>query len=154
VQSQSDSSAELATGTVSNLYDMRGRLVKQMQTVNKASVTETAETFVTQWAYNLADQVTQVTYPDGELLTSSYLNGSGAAQSATAVSTHRTCANLQTGLQYDLALRLKSQTLGNGVVQTFNYYGLECCGGWCWARWRAANAEIHDGNENHLPSEL
>ena len=56
------------SGSTSWVYgDVRGRLTKETKTITGGG------TFVTEWAYDAADLLTWMRYPDGEQMTTSYL---------------------------------------------------------------------------------
>ena len=96
-----------ASGSTSWTYDARGRLTGETKVIGGSS-------FATGWSYNLADLPVTQTYPDGEVVTSSYtpqltlssLTGTDAYISASG---------------YDSAGRVVSQSYGNGVTQTHSY---------------------------------
>ncbi|PMB25570.1 hypothetical protein CEN47_16765, partial [Fischerella thermalis CCMEE 5319] len=97
--------------------DVRGRLTKETKTITGGG------TFVTEWAYDAADLLTWMRYPDGEQVTTSYLrqklvNGVSGA-SVYVQST-----------QYDAAGRLELQVLGSNQVRIDpGYYGWTVQGG-------------------------
>lgn len=72
---------------------MRGRITSETRVIN-------GQTFTTQWAYNSADQVTQMLYPDGEYLTFSYLPQGGVKRIGAYLTGTKVNANGQISLTY------------------------------------------------------
>jgi RHS repeat-associated protein/uncharacterized repeat protein (TIGR01451 family) len=57
-----------ASGSTSWLYDGRGRVITATQVISSAG----GGTFVTAWGYDSADRLRTLTYPDGEVVTTTY----------------------------------------------------------------------------------
>jgi len=83
---------------------MRGRITSETRVIN-------SQTFTTQWAYNSADQVTQMLYPDGEYLTFSYLPQGGVNRIGAYLTGTKVNANGQISLR----------TFGNGTQTSLTY---------------------------------
>ncbi|MGI6251031.1 MAG: RHS repeat domain-containing protein [Anaerolineaceae bacterium] len=83
---------------------MRGRITSETRVIN-------GQTFTTQWAYNSADQVTQMLYPDGEYLTFSYLPQGGVNRIGAYLTGTKVNANGQISLR----------TFGNGTQTSLTY---------------------------------
>jgi YD repeat-containing protein len=97
--------------------DSRGRLTRESKTISGGG------SFVTQWAYDSADGVTSMTYPDGEVVDYSYLPQqvvNSVIGSATYVQASR----------YDVAGRLTERRLGADQLRTgYTYFGWTTQGG-------------------------
>ncbi|MDQ5824344.1 MAG: NBR1-Ig-like domain-containing protein [Chloroflexota bacterium] len=94
-------------------YNARGRQAKVDYRTGQLSAT--LRTFT--WAYDSADRVTNMTYPTGEAVTYTY----DAAWRQTSVC-GTTC--YASGAQYTALDQPKSFTLGNGLVQGYEYEGV------------------------------
>jgi RHS repeat-associated protein len=97
-----------ASGSTSWLYDSRGRMTKETKVISGTS-------FDTEWTYNLADLPVTMKYPDGEIVTTQYNNN----LLPTSVSG---AGNYVPSMTYDIAGRLLTRALGNGLNQTYAYY--------------------------------
>ncbi len=103
-------------------YDQRGRLIEEDKNITGAG------TFVTEWTYNTANQITSMTYPagpnsqeSGETVTYDYLD-QGAFNSLTGDSSYGNPTYVAAS-SYDAASRLTSRTLGSGLLETsYDYY--------------------------------
>jgi RHS repeat-associated protein len=90
-------------------YDLQGRVVSTAQTIPGAPAT-----YTTYFTYDAMDRVRTMTYPDGEVVTTSYnaqglpdtLNGANSYVSATT---------------YNAASQLDSLTFGNGAATDYTY---------------------------------
>jgi RHS repeat-associated protein len=103
--------------TVWRYGDVRGRLTQETKTITGGG------SFVTEWAYDAADLLTWMRYPDGEQVTTSYLRqklvNSVSGSSVYAQAT-----------QYDAAGRVELRTLGSNQVRTDpGYFGWTVQGG-------------------------
>ncbi|MEZ4711505.1 MAG: hypothetical protein R3A44_30205 [Caldilineaceae bacterium] len=107
------------SGSTTWVYgDARGRLTKETKVISGAG----GGAFVTQWAYDSADQVTSMTYPDNEVVSFAYLNQGllNSVGGTTYVSNS----------QYDAAGRIELRKLGNDQVRTdYVYNGWSTQGG-------------------------
>jgi RHS repeat-associated protein len=105
-----------ASGTSSNVYDARGRLIQETRTVNSVN-------YPTSYTYDGLNRVATITYPTGETVTNAYDAGgmpSTVSSSATG--------NLVTGTTYNQLgniseIDLNSGVNNNGVKTTYGYYG-------------------------------
>jgi YD repeat-containing protein len=100
-----------AAGTTKYQYDKRGNVIRK-------DVTLGGVTYVTQYAYNGADQLTQVTYPSGMVVnyTRNTAGQVSIVQSVTNVTT-----TLASSLQYEPFGPLKGLTYGNGIVEARSF---------------------------------
>jgi RHS repeat-associated protein len=83
-------------------------------------------TYTTQYAYNTAGQLTQITYPSGRVVYYNYDVVGHLCQVATSAAANGSCNAATTYLtlpsvQYDAAGRPLSATYGNGVTATVTY---------------------------------
>lgn len=92
------------------VHDARGRVVGNTKYVQ-------GQTATFAFSYNDADQISAITYPDGEILNHSY-NHSGRITSIGASGYSHVI-----GIEYDLLDRPTRITHGNGVQDTIDYYG-------------------------------
>jgi RHS repeat-associated protein len=104
------------SGTTSFQYDHRGNMLVKRQALGSTTAANLT------YAYNLADQVTQITYPSGRIV--GYVRDS--KQRVTTVRTKVTSAvtawtNLATSMQYEPFAALKQATLGNTLSMTNNW---------------------------------
>jgi RHS repeat-associated protein len=104
------------SGSTTWTYDARGRLTKEVKAINGAG------TFMTQWAYNAADQVQTMTYPGGadgsagEVVTNTY----NAQMASTGVAGTDTYLY---GATYDAAGRVATRKYGAAQkLESFLYY--------------------------------
>jgi len=98
-----------ATSTGGYNYDEQGRLASEDKTIDGA-------TYTTSFAYDAAGRQRTVTYPDStsETVTYSY-NDVSLLNNVSGIETYLAEAN------YNVLGMLKNETLGNNVVNTFNY---------------------------------
>ena len=105
-----------ASGSTTWAYDARGRMTNEVKNISGTNYT-------TSWTYNLADLPITTTYPDNEVVTTTYNNrmlvNSVAGASSTYVSS----------TAYDSAGRMTSRALGNGLTQTHTYNAWNVQGG-------------------------
>ena len=87
-------------------YDERGRVASEKKIFLNSIL------FTTSWTYNSADVPVTMTYPDGEVVTTTY-NTRMLPISVTGDESYVTY------MVYDTAGRLTSRTLGNGVMQKY-----------------------------------
>jgi RHS repeat-associated protein len=97
-----------ASGTTAWIYDARGNVLSETRVIG-------GKTYVVSYAYNLADKVTQITYPSGRIVDVSRdatgrVGGVTTKQNATATS-----ATLASGVVYQPFGDLQSLTYGNGL---------------------------------------
>jgi RHS repeat-associated protein len=105
-------SSTTLTNTLAQSYDARGRMKAATRTVDGANYT-------TQYAYDPADRVIRITYPDNEQVTTVYgSQGQPASLSSTQVGV------LADSASYDEANRLRSlrYPAGGGLVRRQVYY--------------------------------
>jgi RHS repeat-associated protein len=97
------------SGTTAFQYDHRGNMLRKRQAVG---TTATASLI---YAYDLADRITQITYPSGRIV--GYVRdtkGRVVTARTKASSTVTAWTNLATAVQYEPFAALKQATLGNG----------------------------------------
>jgi RHS repeat-associated protein len=110
------------SGSTSWTYDARGRLTQESKVISGSG------TFLTQWAYNAADQVTSMTYPGGnagqagEVVSYAY-HLQGALNTLTGGNSY------VTGTSYDAAGRALLRSLGNSRNTQYTYYAWSSQGG-------------------------
>jgi YD repeat-containing protein len=99
-------------GATTWTYDVRGRVQAATRTVDGVSYT-------TQYAYDAADRVARVTYPDGEQITTTY-----SSQGQPASLTSALGVTLADNASYDAANRLTSlrYPAGGSLVRRQAYY--------------------------------
>jgi RHS repeat-associated protein len=105
-----------ASGTTLFNYDHRGNMLTKRQVVG----TTTAANLT--YAYDLADRVTQITYPSGRIV--GYVRdtkGRVATVRTKATSAVTSWTNVATGLQYEAFGSLKQLTYGNSLSLTQNW---------------------------------
>ena len=97
-----------SSGSTTWAYDQRGRVTGQTQTILGTAYT-------TGWSYDTLDRPVTLTYPDGEVLTTTY----GAhGRPLSAVGTH----SYVTGATYSDQRQPLGWTYGNGTTAQFDYY--------------------------------
>ena len=90
-------------------YDQRGRLTSETKIID-------GQSFTTSWTYNSADEVTSITYPDGEIVYNSYTHQG----LLTAVSGSETYLK---DMHYDAEGRISHIWLGSNVIEKhYTYY--------------------------------
>jgi RHS repeat-associated protein len=101
------------SGTTAYYYDdERGRLSAESKTISAAG------TFTTTFAYDAMDRVVSMTYPDGEVLTTTY-NAQGLPATLTGGS------QLLASASYNALGQAEVLTFGNGITTTYQYYPAE-----------------------------
>lgn len=104
------SSVTDGTGTTSFAYDHRGNVVVKRQTIGTGSADLA-------YAYDLADRVTQVTYPSGRLVQYVYDTKGRVSQIQTKASaTAPSWIVLASGMTYEPFGSLTAMSLGNGLA--------------------------------------
>ncbi|MBP7693152.1 MAG: hypothetical protein KA764_14605, partial [Anaerolineales bacterium] len=104
-----------ASGVTTWTYDERGRVTSESRRVAAG-----LGVYTFGYSYNAADQLLQVTYPDGERVTTA-LNAAG--QPAALTSSFGD--TLVQSAAYDAYARLTALTLGNALTTTYHYYAAE-----------------------------
>jgi len=100
-------------------YDVRGRLLVETQTI-----TDGLGSYALNYAYNNADQLISVTYPDGEIITTTYnARGLPVSLSTSLGGVYATDA------AYDALGHLTSFTSGNNLPTRYDYYPIYQQGG-------------------------
>jgi RHS repeat-associated protein len=106
------SSVSDSTGTTSFAYDHRGNLVDKRQVIGSG----TADLA---YVYDLADRVTQITYPSGRLVQYTYDTKGRVSQVQTkATGTDPNWTVLASGFGYEPFASVKTIALGNGLSVT------------------------------------
>jgi RHS repeat-associated protein/uncharacterized repeat protein (TIGR01451 family) len=98
-----------ASGSAAWAYDARGRVVTETKTIDGIG------TYTTTYGYDAADRAVTMTYPDGEIVTSTY-NPQGLAESLAGTSSY------VTGASYNAMGQMTWLGLGNDVDVTYQYY--------------------------------
>ena len=96
-------------------YDVRGRLLQQTKQIDAAGRRTSA---VTRYQYDVADHLTQITYPDGEVVRHGY---NLAGQIVSLRNTKSTPTWYLNNLTYDVFGRPRVITHGNGTTDTRTY---------------------------------
>ena len=106
------SGGPVQVNTLAQRYDARGRMVAVTRTLDNVA-------YPTGYAYDSADRVTTLTYPDGEQVTTTY-----DAQGRTSSLTSNQLGVLADSASYDAAARLTSvrYPAGGGLVRRQVYY--------------------------------
>jgi RHS repeat-associated protein len=102
------------TGSESYSYDILGRMTELDKVIGTT-------TYSTEYAYNLASEPTQITYPSGREVIQTYdaigrLCGVGASGSTCSSGT-----TYASGIGYNIAGEMTGFTYGNGVVANLSY---------------------------------
>jgi RHS repeat-associated protein len=102
------------TGSESYTYDILGRMTALAKVIGST-------TYTTDYAYNLASEVTQLTYPSGRVVAQTYdgigrLCGVGASGSTCSSGT-----TYASGYNYNTAGEVTEFNYGNGVVANLSY---------------------------------
>jgi RHS repeat-associated protein len=106
------SSVSDATGTISFAYDHRGNLIDKRQTIGGG----TADLA---FGYDLADRVTQITYPSGRIVQYAYDTKGRVSQVQTKPSSgDPSWTILASGFAYEPFGSVKTIALGNGLTDT------------------------------------
>ena len=121
-----------ASGTTSDTYDNRGRLVQEQKTINSVPYT-------TSYTYDGLDRIATITYPTGETVTNTY-NGRGLPNAVSGSSV----GNLVTNAVYNQLGDISEIDLNNGVKTTYGYYGTggtyDTTGGYYGQLWQIKSA--------------
>lgn len=106
------------SGSTAGVYgDSRGRMTKETKVITGGG------TYVTQWAYDSGDQVTNITYPDNEVVTYSYLP-------QMVINTAVGSSTYVNATWYDEVGRIELRTLGANQIRTdYHYYDWDTQGG-------------------------
>ncbi|PKN91158.1 MAG: hypothetical protein CVU44_20570 [Chloroflexi bacterium HGW-Chloroflexi-6] len=104
-----------ASGSAAWVYDSRGRVLSEIKTI-------AGQVYITQWTYNSADLPVSTIYPDGEVVENTY-DDNLLLKSVIGAS------NYVQSTTYDSAGRMTERALGNGLLQTYNYYAWNQQGG-------------------------
>jgi RHS repeat-associated protein len=97
-----------SSGTTYYSYDLRGN-------VTSTAVTLGGNSFITQYQYNAADQLTQITYPDGRTLDYQY-DLAGRLSQVDTTDNQGGNKTLLSAISYQPFGPLKDQTYGNGLT--------------------------------------
>ena len=92
-------------------YDIRGRVVTEAKTIDGAG------TYTTTYGYDAMDRVVEMTYPSGEVVTSTY-NPQGLPESLSGWDDYLTAAD------YNIQGQPTAWSLGNSLETTFSYNAL------------------------------
>jgi RHS repeat-associated protein len=95
-------------------YDNLGRITTVAQVIG-------TKTYNIQYAYNLASQLTSITYPSNRVVTQNYDAIGRLCAVGTSGSTCSSGTTYLTGLTYNAAREALGLTMGNGVQGTFTY---------------------------------
>src|SRR6185312_13753451 len=100
------------SGSTALTYDERGNVLSRNHVIGSQSYTQS-------YTYNLADRLTQETYPSGRIVNYSY-NGVGKLSNVATIS-GGTSTTLASGIAYYPFGPLSSVTYGNGLSGVFGY---------------------------------
>jgi RHS repeat-associated protein len=116
-------------------YDERGRVTQATRRIDSDNLATDAHM---SFEYNEADQITSMTYPDGEVVSTDYdASGQPVALSSNAGTT------FVSDVRYDIFGRILDLEHGNGVADTRTYYGAN-------KRHRLENLQTASATETHL----
>lgn len=103
------------TGSIAYQYDHRGNLTQDTRVI-------AGQTYSTGYGYNLADKLTQLTYPSGRIV---HYYRNDALGRISAVTTQRTASDPEqsvvSGIQYLPFGPIQQYTYGNGLVRQVPY---------------------------------
>ncbi len=100
-----------AAGTLNLAYDMKGRIVQRTR-----KILANGKTYVVKYAYDAADRLTTLTYPDGYIVKYAYDQASNVT-SVTDGGGHTVASNFA----YTASGRLLGLTYGNGTHSSYTY---------------------------------
>jgi RHS repeat-associated protein len=100
------------SGVESFSYDIHGNVIQQMDT-------ELEFNYTTQYSYDNANQLTQMTYPDGRVV--NYSRDALERVSGIQALVNRVTSPIASALQYRADSTLAGMTFGNGIVETRGY---------------------------------
>ena len=120
-------------------YDGRGQVVQENKTIS-------GTTYTSRWSYNSASLPVTLTYPDNEVVTTTYLP-------QMAVNGLSGASNYVSETRYDAAGRAKTRALGSGAVTSYTYKPWSSPVGGALATIQTSNAlqnltYNYDGNGN------
>jgi RHS repeat-associated protein len=100
-----------SSGFTAWFYDARGRVIREEKTVAGIG------TFVTQYTYDAADRVASMTYPDGEVVRTTY-NAQGLP---SQLRSETYGVNYAANVAYNALGRITALPLGNGLTTYYTY---------------------------------
>ncbi|MBN2392409.1 MAG: DUF11 domain-containing protein [Anaerolineae bacterium] len=100
------------SGSTAWTYDERGRVTKEIKTINGGG------SFTTQYTYDSLDRVVTTTYPDGEVVRNTY---NDAGQPATLRSDTYSY-NYVSSASYNAPGSMAAMSYGNGLTTAYDYY--------------------------------
>ena len=106
--------SDLLSGNTTWTYDERGRVTKEVKAINGGG------SFTTQYTYDSMDRVVTTTYPDGEVVRSTY---NAAGQPATLRSDTYSY-NYVNSASYNALGQTTEMKLGNGTLMRWGYRGM------------------------------
>jgi RHS repeat-associated protein len=98
-----------ASGTTQFSYDPFGNVITQTKS-------ELGVTYTTRYAYDAADRILSITYPDGLILT--YVRDTVGRVTAITQTVGSTTTDVLNGIQYRADGLIKSKTFGNGLTES------------------------------------
>jgi len=101
------------TGSESYSYDQLGRVTQRQKVIS-------GNTYTIGYSYNLASELTSLTYPSGQVANQIF-DGIGRLNQLTVAPPGQTASNFASGFQYNLAGEVTTYTYGNNVVANFGY---------------------------------
>jgi YD repeat-containing protein len=110
-----DASGSGASGSGAWIYDARGRVTREDKTIAGAG------TFTTQYSYDAMDRVTAMTYPDGEVVATTY---SIAAQ-PTRLRSQTLVYDYVKSVSYNPLGQTTRLQYGNGLETRYSYFGID-----------------------------
>ncbi|MBK8972595.1 MAG: hypothetical protein IPM37_15165 [Hahellaceae bacterium] len=103
-----------SSGSTRYFYDDRGNVVRESRTIE-------SKTYETRYAYDLADKLTQITYPSGRQVKYTF-DSIGQIQSvATRANDTASWQTLASDIRYLPFGPMQQFTLGNGLVRTLSF---------------------------------
>ena len=94
-----------------NAYDARGRVVTETTVIDSAA-------FTTTYTYDALDRVASTTYPDGEVITTTYT----LASQPHYLNTSLQATAYVTAATYNALGALTALTFGNGLTTNYDYF--------------------------------
>lgn len=101
-----------ASGSTSHTYDAFGNVTEMRRT-------ELGVVYTTRYAYDAANRITSMTYPDGRVV--SYTRDAIGRVTAVTASVNGLSADVVSNRLYRADQLVKSQTFGNGLVESRDY---------------------------------
>jgi RHS repeat-associated protein len=104
-------------GSETYTYDQLGRVIQLQKVLNGTGTCQSSMPCNIVYAYNLANELTSITYPSGRVVNQSY----DSTARLTAISNGGTGSNYASGFGYNPAGQVTGFNYGNGVAVVFGY---------------------------------